>query len=85
MDRSVTQDAAAGRIAHHPDSEILFGKGVARCILTRKSRSTQSRLHSDFRMAVKSIGPAPAQCIYCAGSDKMTTQVASSEFVISIL
>jgi hypothetical protein len=45
----------------------------------------QSRRHSDFHMAVKSIGLAPAQFIYCALSDKMTTPVGSSEFVISIL
>jgi len=79
MDHSMNQGAAAGRIAHHSDSEILSGKGVARCILTRKSRSTQSRRHSDFHMAVKSIGPAPAQFIYYALSDKITTPIGSSK------
>jgi len=29
-------------------------------------------------MAVESIGPAPAQFIYCAVTDKMRTQIAST-------
>jgi hypothetical protein len=32
-------------------------------------------------IAVESIGPAPAQFIYCAASDKMRTQIASTNWL----
>jgi len=73
---------AAGKFELRPRSETLSGKAIARCSLTRKSRSTQSRRHSDFRTAVESIGPAPAQFIYCAASDKMRTQIASTNWLL---
>jgi hypothetical protein len=78
MDRSASSDAAAGKFELRPCSETLSCKAIGQCIPTRKSRSTQSRRHSDFRTAVESIGPAPAQFIYCAASDKMRTQIINT-------
>ena len=36
-------------------------------------------------MAVESIGPAPAQFIYCAASDKMTGQIGSKTWLFCFL
>jgi hypothetical protein len=68
-------------IERRPDFETPSEKAVAQCILTHKFRSTQSRYHSDFHRAVKSIGPAPAHFIYCAVSDKMKAQIASMNWL----
>jgi hypothetical protein len=81
MDRSASLDAVAGKFELRLCSETVSEKGVARCIPSRKSHSMQSRRHSDFRTSVESIGPAPAQFIYCAGSDKMRTQIASKNWL----
>ena len=75
MDRSASLDAVVGKFELLLCSETVSEKAVARCTPTRKSHSTQSRRHSDFRTAVESIGPAPAQFIYCAVSDKIRTQI----------
>jgi hypothetical protein len=65
---------AGGKLELRPRSETVSEKAVARCILTRKSRSKQSHRRSDFRTALESIGPSSAQFICSPSSDKVATQ-----------
>jgi len=81
MDLSANRGVAAGTIERHPGSESLSEEATGRCIPTRKFRSMQWRRHSDFRTSVESIGPAPAQFIYCAVTDKTTEQIASTNWL----
>src|SRR4030095_15690923 len=83
-DRSTSEDVAAGNFELRLYSEIVSGKAVARCIPTHKCHSTRSRPHSDFRTPVESIGPAPAQSIYCALSDKITTRIGRRLAILTL-